>query len=227
MRVKITILRLAPYQKFQIRDAHKIRGYFANQFQQYNLLHNHSTDGFPIYRYPKVQYKILDDRATVLGINEGGEILENIYFDLKELVIDDFNCKIMEKSIGEYEHLVKFTEKKAHYSFLTPWLGLSEKNFAIYRELNNWEEKNNFCMRILTGNILTFLRCINFWVDKQIIVEGCLREIPVKFKNKSFIGFKGAFTCNIQLPDYIGLGKSPARGFGTIREARKDGVNSH
>jgi len=28
--------------------------------------------------------------------------------------------------------------------------------------------------------------------------------------------FGGGFVCNVQLPDYIGLGKSVARGFGTI-----------
>jgi hypothetical protein len=30
-------------------------------------------------------------------------------------------------------------------------------------------------------------------------------------------GFKGTFAVNFELPDYIGLGKSVSRGFGTIK----------
>lgn len=39
---------------------------------------------------------------------------------------------------------------------------------------------------------------------------------PVQFKNEKMLGVYGQFTSNALVPDYIGLGKSVSRGFGTI-----------
>jgi hypothetical protein len=36
-------------------------------------------------------------------------------------------------------------------------------------------------------------------------------------------GFKGMFAVNFELPDYIGLGKSVSRGFGTIKRLKAAG----
>jgi len=37
------------------------------------------------------------------------------------------------------------------------------------------------------------------------------------------MGFKGTFSVNFELPDYIGLGKSVSRGFGTVKQASYKG----
>jgi CRISPR/Cas system CSM-associated protein Csm3 (group 7 of RAMP superfamily) len=42
------------------------------------------------------------------------------------------------------------------------------------------------------------------------------KEKITKFKNKTMMAFEGSFTSNARLPDLIGLGKSTARGYGTI-----------
>lgn len=55
-------------------DANQIRGFFASKFNEYDQLHNHNTDKF-CYRYPLVQYKVLDKMPLVVGINEGAEII--------------------------------------------------------------------------------------------------------------------------------------------------------
>jgi len=36
------------------------------------------------------------------------------------------------------------------------------------------------------------------------------------FKNQEMLTFQGKFVTNAVLPDYVGLGKSVSRGFGTI-----------
>jgi len=36
------------------------------------------------------------------------------------------------------------------------------------------------------------------------------------------VGFKETFAVNFELPNYIGLGKSVSRGFGTIKRIAKD-----
>ena len=47
-----------PDIQLQTRDAHKLRGYFGNLFQEHSpLLHNHYDSGQLRYRYPLIQYK--------------------------------------------------------------------------------------------------------------------------------------------------------------------------
>ena len=105
------------------------------------------------------------------------------------------------------------------YNFITPWLGLSQKNYKKYR--SNYldapvQKKMKFLKRLIIGNILSFAKGLDWWIEKEIVVEAKLKEISVKFKNEEMIGFRGSFYSNIYLPEMIGLGKSTSRGFGTI-----------
>ena len=109
------------------------------------------------------------------------------------------------------------------YNFITPWLGLSQKNYKKYR--NDYldasaKEKMKFLKKLIIGNILSFAKGVDWWVEGEIVVEAKLEEVSVKFKNEEMIGFKGYFYSNIYLPEFIGLGKSTSRGFGTIRREK-------
>jgi len=47
-----------------------------------------------------------------------------------------------------------------------------------------------------------------------------LTSIKTSLKGKGMIGFVGKFSVNLRIPDYIGLGKSVSRGFGTVSHAQ-------
>jgi len=49
------------------------------------------------------------------------------------------------------------------------------------------------------------------------MVTGKFNEKMTQFKNQSMLAFTGTFASNTYLPQYIGLGKSVSRGFGTIQ----------
>ena len=106
------------------------------------------------------------------------------------------------------------------YEFISPWLGLSQKNYKLYMDKDistSKKEKAKFLKRVLTGNILSFAKGINWWIEKKIIVVPSLSNRVVKFKGAEMVGSTGYFFSNVYLPEYIGLGKSTSRGFGTIK----------
>jgi len=75
----LKILRLTLHSDAPMSgDGAKLRGFFATSFNEYALLHQHVTDKL-IYRYPLIQYKMLQGSPLVLGINEGAEVLKEIY----------------------------------------------------------------------------------------------------------------------------------------------------
>ncbi|MCX6164219.1 MAG: DNA repair protein, partial [Ignavibacteriae bacterium] len=72
------------------RDAHKLRGYFGNLFMEKSpLLHNHFRDGSLVFKYPLVQYKVIDSIPILLGLNEGAELLTSLFLQIRELKIED------------------------------------------------------------------------------------------------------------------------------------------
>ena len=79
-----------PEIQLQTRDAHKLRGFFGNYFKEHSpLLHNHYDDGSLRYKYPLVQYKVIDNIPMLIGFNEGARMLTELFLEMKELKIAD------------------------------------------------------------------------------------------------------------------------------------------
>lgn len=79
MNMNLKLLRLTLHSDAPMHaDATKLRGFFAASFNEYALLHQHVADKL-IYKYPLIQYKMIEGSPLVLGINEGAEVLKEIY----------------------------------------------------------------------------------------------------------------------------------------------------
>ncbi|WP_442892828.1 CRISPR-associated endonuclease Cas6 [Emticicia sp. 17c] len=55
--------------------------------------------------------------------------------------------------------------------------------------------------------------------QERIIAQINVSEHETQLKNKIMLAFAGEFTTNALLPDGVGIGKSPSRGFGTIKKS--------
>lgn len=222
MDIKIVDLTYDIEDKLSLRYGHKLRGYFANRFKEL-LFHNHFDDGSFRYGYPLIQYKIINNKPVVLGINKGADLIAEHFLSIDKLELGD---KVYVSPTGKLK--VTTEELKIEndydmpvykYEFISPWMGLSQKNYRLYKEKyieKTKKEKSQFFKRVLTGNILSFAKGINWWIEEGITVVPSLADITVRFKNEEMVGFKGYFFSNVYLPNYIGLGKSTSRGFGII-----------
>ena len=197
-------------------NASKIRGFIGNEFKEYNLLHNHYGKNY-IFTYPKVQYKILEDKILVFGINEGGEILKKISSDLKYLDLDK-KYYISEKIIHEKLFDIKPTLDEKHYKFVTPWIGLNTTNFQKFKKINNWRDKKILLNKIIVGNILSLSKGLGIIVNKKLYAKSFLKEEYIKYKSVKMNAFKGEFKIHYDLPDYIGIGKGVSQGFGCVKK---------
>jgi hypothetical protein len=200
------------------RDGHKLRGYFANLFgEESDHFHNHDTAGKSIVRYPLIQYKVVHGCPTVLGIAEGGKLLVERFLRIDHIDIDGLHIQINQKNIQSKEMIVGVGASLFEYEFINPWMALNEKNYDLFQSFETREEKTALLERMLTVNMLHFFSAVPHREEQQILVKTDLHSLPVKFKNQNMLGFKGKFTTNVQLPDFIGFGKSVSRGFGTIQ----------
>ena len=193
-----------------------IRGYFANKYNEIEQMHNHKDDKF-IYRYPHIQYKVLNNNPVLLGIEDGAKIIQE-----NDIFLDDV-IKIGQQEFESNQREISFKKVKLgvsdeiiKYKFITPWLALNQNNIKKYNKAD-LIEKDEILQKVLIGNILSFSKGMGYTVDETIKVKLNLKQIDVKFKGNDMKGFVGEFYTNFQIPDNLALGKSISRGFGTIK----------
>jgi len=216
MKVKTLILHFTCDESIN-ETADKLRGFFANQFGEYTLIHQHLSDSELLYKAPLIQYKVFDGKPFVVGINEGADILQKIYGDINYLRIGRTEYQIEEKIIVLRTDNYGETYEFISYSFITPWLALNEKNYEKYQKLGRWIERKELLESILIGNIISISKSLGYTVDEPITAKIIdMKEVNTRLKGTPMLGFLGTFSVNFEIPDYWGIGKSVSRGFGTI-----------
>jgi len=226
-KIKQGKLKIKTDERLSLDYGHKLRGFFANQFDNILFHHHKEKDSFK-YNYPLIQYKILKGLPVVIALGEAVPLIANNFFEIENLTLGDkeFSDPIMDFQVSNWELSVNEEELLLpyKYEFITPWMGLNQSNFDKYKaEIigSSDEERVDFLSSILIGNILSFAKGIDWWVEGEIKVIPVLKEITVNFKDNKMIGFKGFFFSNVVLPDNIGLGQATSRGFGTIQGSKE------
>lgn len=210
--MKLIKTTLKTEKNFKNSDAEKLRGFFGNYFREDILFHNHKTEFEFNYDYSFIQYKVVNGKLTLLGIDKGADIILNKVQDIKKVRIGEEEIEVSLDINITFPELFIDENKRYKYKFETIWLALNDKNYLKYREgkldLN----------RQLANNILEFFKMCGIWVDKKIEVDGNFQEIHLKQKDINMLGFVGEFITNVSIPDDISLGKRKSIGMGRIKK---------
>jgi len=154
----------------------------------------------------------------VVGLAEGAELVIERFLRIKYLDIDGFRFFTDQKNMKSQEHLIGVRGALHEYEFVNPWMALNQKNHALYLDYSPAERKKQL-ENILISNLISFFKAVGYQETQQMMASLSLKEgRSTSFKNQQLLTFAGRFVVNVQLPDYIGLGKSVSRGFGTIRK---------
>ena len=213
--IDITTIRF-PSIKLERRDAHKLRGFVANQFSEITELHNHLDDNTNLHAYPVVQYKVLDGVPTLVGIGRGSRILMSLIDKIENIDIDGRVLPVTAREINTRNVSIGVGDRVQYYRFDNAWMALNTRNFTRYTGACQ-SEQIDVLRRILVGNILVFLGAFNEFADREVIAVPKVQTSNALFKGLNMMTFRGSFQTNVLLPDGIGLGKCAARGFGAIR----------
>src|SRR5437870_4452855 len=80
-------------------EAAKLRGYFGAVFGDQVLLHHHLPNGRLVYDYPRVQFKILERTAYLVGLAEGCDVVMQVWTEANRACIDGDELPIQEASL--------------------------------------------------------------------------------------------------------------------------------
>jgi hypothetical protein len=210
--VKICRVKLDVSDDQNYISAVKLRGFLGSLFVDDVEFHHHSERS---YHYPLIQYKRVNGDLFVLGFQDYAKVLMN-----KMSVVDSistgrgsFKVHSQELDLSSWQ----VCNVSCYYDFVTPWLALNEANYSDFKYCDKVKQKA-FLEKILVGNTLSCLKGLGIFVDYRVeafIVS--FRSFCVGAHGNSFEAFTARFYLNVDLPDFIGLGKSVSKGFGTIR----------
>ena len=196
----------------------KFRGFLAKKYPNYTLIHNHLENGKFRYSYPQLQFKTINGHPAIIGVRDGISILKQVFMELNNIKIGDKEETIFEKSISLKEEEFGVARDYIDYQFLSPWMALNQENYEKYIKLNRFEQQQ-FLKHILRENLKTISKGFDYTIPdiEEVKVDGNFVKKEINFKNLKMVCFNGSFLTNFYLPDFLGIGKQVARGFGMVK----------
>ena len=200
-------------------QGNKLRGFLGRLYPKEVLLHHHEKNKQVRYSYPLVQCKVVDGDPMVVGIDDGMQIVRDLFTGLEKLELGDTTYLIVYRRALFNGNGVKLLNEARNYFFLTPWLALNERNYQKYQRTGSILKRKKLLEDILVANIISMSKGLGYTVPG--LIEAKIQkyeEVHTSLKGNPMLGFLGKFVVNFEIPDYLGIGKSVSRGFGTVKK---------
>ena len=183
------------------------------------LLHNHVGEGYR-YAYPEIQYKSMDEKATIVAINKGIDSVRKLCLtDMLDIHLGNVAVTLNLASAVIAHTDMTFCQEMKNYT-ITSWLPLNQENYKTYKNCEDMISRIEMLQRTLTGNIISMAKGLDIHLEERIELKiiNIREQKPVIFKRQNMMAFNAVFAVNMVLPSFIGLGKGSSLGFGTIKE---------
>lgn len=202
------------------REIPSFRGAIIELSGNNPLFHNHTDEGKCILHYPHVQYKILDGKASLVGIADGADSLESL-FQMGG------NCQLL---IGrEYRDFTVISKTSSYFEpsdsvgqmrryIIDGWLPLNKTNYIENRDTSSLSGRVLQLDAVLRGNILSLYKNLHVFFNERIDANiVTLRSKNATFKRVKMVSYDAVIETNVALPEHCGIGKGVSHGFGTIK----------
>jgi hypothetical protein len=169
------------------------------------------------YFYPRIQYKVIRGGPIIAAINEGCQLLWDLYDKLDELNENETQWKITEKRLIEKKVPFGICSEHIKYRFLTPWLALPEDAFKKYLTMDD-DGKQKVLSKSLDTHVRSISESLGCHIDGDFLLKMHIRSNYIYQRDIHMAGIFCSFVANIEIPNFLGIGKSVSRGFGTVKQ---------
>lgn len=188
------------------------------------LYHNHTGEDTFRYSYPLIQYKRLGGKAAIVCIEEGVDLIGQFLTETDgTLQIGEREVTCNTKRIQPARLLIQTWEDSFKYH-ISRWLPLNSKNYQLYQTTEGLVERISLLENILTGNLLSMLKGLNIHLEQEMTVK--ITQVSESYiiynKGIGMTAFNADFSCNLTIPNNVGIGKNASIGFGIVHLEKKD-----
>lgn len=215
--INIAVIRFANCLGFDELDFFRGAIIEIAELNDATLFHNHTENGYR-YEYPRIQYKNLQGRTSLVGINEGASALLWLrpYLN-RELHIGYKTIPFTVVSVDNIEAQIGVVDNTMCYK-LKGWMPLNQENDILFHSTSDEGERFIILEDILVNNIVSFYHDLGYKPTKNIRCRidwrGDIRKVQYKGVEMRTIDI--VFHTNALLPQYIGIGKGSSLGHGIV-----------
>lgn len=214
----INILTIQFANEISQKEIPLFRGAVIHSLENESILyHNHEGDKFR-YSYPLIQYKRIKGKAAIVCIGKGTESIQELFTSGQHLYqIGERTTEMQIESINVHQEFIGYADKMVHYK-LHNWLPLNSRNYQQFIHADSLADKVTILERVLTGNILSFLKGMDIHQEEQLTIN--ITDIDnqhlTTYKKVKLMTFDIEFNANITLPPHVGIGKNASIGYGVL-----------
>lgn len=186
------------------------------------LFHNHIGEGNFRYSYPLIQYKRLNGKAAITCVEEGADLIGQFMAETPDAIMvgqKELKCEVAR--VIPAKILVQTWSKPFNYH-LNRWLPLNTKNYHLYQATEDENERKTMLENILKGNLLSMLKGLGIHLEDELLVRITQLSEPYIIYNKGIglMAFNADFTCNLSIPNNLGIGKNASIGCGIVHQEK-------
>ncbi len=200
------------------KEIPQFRGAVIASLNQKDILfHNHQNDKLR-YSYPLIQYKRIHRKATIVCVGEGTKSIHELFVSNSFLFqIGNKEEKMLIESAKTNVTDMSLLDTPKSYRIFN-WLPLNSENYRQYQTIENFSEKATFLEAKLVGNLLSFLKGVGIIIeeDLKVSITNLTAQRIATYKNVKLMAFDIEFKTNLNIPQYIGIGKNASVGFGIV-----------
>lgn len=221
-KVKVLIVRFS--NEILREEIPLFRGAIVNATENADLLfHNHEEGGQLRYSYPLIQYKRINQKAAIVCLGEGTDVVGQFFSSCNfDVMLGERQVKLEVESVNAYQYLIQLWDGEFTYR-IRRWLPLNGENYAAYCKEESLAGRCAMLEHLLAANILSFAKGVGVHFDGQVVTRITQMDEPrlQYYKGVKLMSFDAEFKTNVSLPDYIGLGKGVSLGMGTVVRKRE------
>lgn len=186
--------------------------------------HHHLSEREFLFGYPVIQYKSIRRKAALVCVDFGVDEIHHFFHNQNWGVqINGRKEKLEVQNLKMRQFVMQVWDKSFNYSIVN-WLPFNDENYKKFKATDDWLVQQELLESIMTGNLLSFAKGIDWDVDKKVSVrvDEIVRKKTLKIKGQTYLGLDVNFRSNVFIPNYLGLGKSSSKGYGMVRALKKN-----
>jgi len=191
--------------------------------QEHEIFHNHdnanSDEGYFHYGYPLIQYTVRRGRATLVGVGDGADALQQVLVPklLGEFQFAERTHHLNGWHMKEFRPDWRILDEPQQFG-LYGWLALNQDNFKDWKANALPEARKTILDRALTGHLRVLAKAAKIEALDQVIghVERIDNQKRAAFHGTQFVRFHTLISSTLALPYGINIGRAAAFGFGEL-----------
>lgn len=219
----IPILKVRFGPQIQPRELSAFRGAVAAKVGlEHEWFHNHNNQEGSgnnyHYRYPLVQYKLMEGCPGILFLGQGVDEAMRLFVQPDWTLT--FTRKQKQASLESMKRettQIGLAAKRQHYR-LRSWMAFNQANYERYQKTPGLIGRLELMENALAGHILALATGLGYQFPErfQLSVTDWERTTAVTFSGNKMLAFDISFQTDAVLPAGAGLGRGVGRGFGEI-----------